>query len=78
MSDYQGQGEALVGWLDAFWEDKGTTAPSVFRGYSNAVVPLIRIKTFTYTSNDTLKLSMEVANNYKTDVQKNCYGRSLT
>jgi beta-galactosidase len=70
MNDYQGQGEALIGWLDCFWEDKGTTSPEVFRGYSNAVVPLIRTNSFTYTINDTLKLGMEVANNFKTDLQK--------
>lgn len=70
MADYQGQGEALIGWLDCFWDDKGTTSPTDFKGYSNAVVPLIRTNSFTYTLNDTLKLSMEVANNYKAALNK--------
>ncbi len=70
LTDYQGQGEALIGWLDCFWEDKGTTSPEVFKGYSNAVVPLIRTSTFTYTDKDTLIVSLEVANNYKAALQK--------
>ncbi|QIL40293.1 glycoside hydrolase family 2 [Pedobacter sp. HDW13] len=68
MQDYQGQGEALIGWLDAFWDDKGITDPKVFRQHSNAVVPLIRINSFTFTQSDTIKLSMEVANYFKNDV----------
>lgn len=68
LTDYQGQGEALIGWLDCFWDDKGTTTTEEFKGYSNAVVPLIRTGNFTYTNADTLKLSMEVANYYKSDL----------
>ncbi len=68
MQDYQGQGEALIGWLDAFWEDKGIADPKVFRQHSNAVVPLIRINSFTFTQSDTIKLSMEVANYFKQDI----------
>lgn len=70
MQDYQGQGEALIGWLDCFWDDKATTSAKNFRGYSNAVVPLIRTANFTYTLRDTLKLTMELANHYKADIQK--------
>ncbi len=62
MADYQGQGEALVGWLDCFWDDKGITTPKRFRQHSNAIVPLIRTKSFTYTSQDTIKLGMALAN----------------
>lgn len=70
MQDYQGQGEALIGWLDCFWDSKGTTNASLFKGYSNAVVPLIRIKSLTYTHKDTLILKMELANNYTADLHK--------
>ncbi|HRO45740.1 sugar-binding domain-containing protein [Agriterribacter sp.] len=70
MQDYQGQGEALVGWLDAFWDDKKITTPEQFREHSNAVVPLIRTKSFTYTNNDTIALSIELANYYKTALRQ--------
>ncbi|WP_346237044.1 glycoside hydrolase family 2 TIM barrel-domain containing protein [Niabella insulamsoli] len=70
MTDYQGQGEALIGWLDCFWDDKGTTPPGVFKSYSNAVVPLIRTSSFTYTLDDTLKLNMELANYSQSDLHQ--------
>ncbi|WP_423735844.1 glycoside hydrolase family 2 TIM barrel-domain containing protein [Chitinophaga caseinilytica] len=68
LQDYQGQGEALIGWLDCFWDDKGITSAKDFRGYSNAVVPLVRTPTFTYTHADTLRMGMEVANFFKSDL----------
>ena len=46
MQDYQGQGEALVGWLDVFYDEKGATSPKYFKQYNNAVVPLARFKKF--------------------------------
>lgn len=70
MQDYQGQGEALVGWLDAQWQDKNTTAANVFRGYSNAVVPLIRTSNFTYTHSDTFRVGIEVSNYYHANIHK--------
>ena len=70
MQDYQGQGEALVGWLDAFWDDKKITTPKQFREHSNAVVPLIRTKSFTYAYTDTIALSIELANYYKSALQQ--------
>ncbi|MFA7493614.1 MAG: sugar-binding domain-containing protein, partial [Proteiniphilum sp.] len=30
MTDYSGQGEALVGWLDSFWDSKGIVTPGKF------------------------------------------------
>jgi len=62
MQDYQGQGEALVGWLDVFYDDKGTTSPEYFKQYNNAVVPLARFKKFTWESKDTFNASVELAN----------------
>ncbi|WP_316748807.1 sugar-binding domain-containing protein [Pedobacter gandavensis] len=62
MQDYQGQGEALVGWLDAFYEDKGTTDTSYFKQYNNEVVPLARIKKFVWENTETFTTDLEVAN----------------
>lgn len=62
MQDYQGQGEALVGWLDAFYEDKGTTDTSYFKQYNNEVVPLARIKKFVWENTETFTAALEVAN----------------
>lgn len=62
MQDYQGQGEALVGWLDVFYEDKGGTSPEYFRQYNNAVVPLARFQKFAWESKETFHATLELAN----------------
>ncbi|WGQ11336.1 glycoside hydrolase family 2 TIM barrel-domain containing protein [Pedobacter gandavensis] len=62
MQDYQGQGEALVGWLDAFYDDKGTTDTTYFKQYNNEVVPLARIKKFVWENTETFSAGLEVAN----------------
>jgi beta-galactosidase len=62
MADYQGQGEALVGWLDCFWDAKGNTMPESFRRYCNAVVPLARFKKFVWETNETFEARLQVAN----------------
>lgn len=62
MADYQGQGEALVGWLDCFWDSKGITTPESFRKYCNAVVPLARFKKFVYKTDETFEAILQVAN----------------
>lgn len=70
MTDYQGQGEALVGWLDSFWDEKGITTATAFRQHCNAVVPLIRTSSFTYTTNDTIKIGLSLANYADDDIRQ--------
>ena len=53
MQDYQGQGEALIGWLDAFWDSKGITTPEKFREHFNTGVPLLRFEKFVWTNDET-------------------------
>ena len=62
MADYQGQGEALVGWLDCFWDAKGNTTPESFRRYCNTVVPLARFKKFVWETGETFDAKLQVAN----------------
>ncbi|ALL05488.1 hypothetical protein AQ505_08280 [Pedobacter sp. PACM 27299] len=62
MQDYQGQGEALVGWLDAFYDDKGTTDTTYFKQYNNEVVTLARIKKFVWENTETFSAGLEIAN----------------
>jgi hypothetical protein len=61
LHDYLGQGGALMGLLDAFWESKGYVEPAEFRQYSHATVPLARLKDRVFTTADTLKADVEVA-----------------
>jgi beta-galactosidase len=61
LHDYLGQGGALMGLVDAFWEPKSYVGPAEFREFNNATVPLARLKDRVYTTADTLKADVEVA-----------------
>jgi len=52
MQDFSGQGEALIGWLDSFYESKGTTDPLVFRTYCAPTVPLLKLPAYIFKSTD--------------------------
>lgn len=60
LHDYLGQGTALVGVLDAFWEAKGYVTPAEFRRFSGATVPLARLTSRTFTTADTLTADTEL------------------
>ena len=62
LHDFPGQGTALVGILDAFWESKGLITPEEFRRFCSPVVPLARFEKATYMNNETLDVQFEVAN----------------
>lgn len=60
LHDYLGQGTALIGLLDAFWESKGYVTPEEFRRFSGPTVPLARLARRTFTSADTLTAETEL------------------
>ena len=62
LHDYTGQGTALVGVLDPFWESKGYATPDAFTKFCGPVVPLARLKQRLFTTMDRLNASVEVAN----------------
>jgi hypothetical protein len=62
LNDYPGQGTALVGVLNAFWDEKGYITAKQFTRFCNATVPLIRTGKFVYRNNDTLKAAVELFN----------------
>lgn len=61
LSDFPGQGTALVGVLDVFWEQKGYVSPDEFRRFCNTTVPLVRLPRLIYTNNEELVADVEVA-----------------
>lgn len=61
LHDYLGQGGALIGMLDAFWEEKGYVTAEQFSRFNNATVPLIRLKDRVFTTDQSLTASAEVA-----------------
>ena len=61
LSDFPGQGTALVGVLDAFWEEKGYISPDEYRRFCNSTVPLVRLPKLIYTNDEKVKGSVEIA-----------------
>ncbi len=61
LHDYLGQGGALIGMLDAFWEEKGYVTAEEFRRFNNTTVPLVRLKDRIFTTDKTLTATGEVA-----------------
>lgn len=60
LQDFPGQGTALVGVINAFWESKGYITPERFRRFSGATVPLTRIPKFVYTNNENFETAVEL------------------
>ncbi|MCK5775517.1 MAG: glycoside hydrolase family 2 [Bacteroidales bacterium] len=61
MQDYQGQGEALIGWLDAFWDSKGIISPEKFREHFDETVPLLRFGKFVWTNDEVFKANIQLS-----------------
>ena len=68
LQDYPGQGTALVGILNSFMESKGLIAPETWLQFCNAVVPLARMESYTWTSDQTFTAKIEVAQYGPTDL----------
>lgn len=61
LHDFPGQGTALVGVLDPFWDDKGYVTGEEYSTFCNGTVPLVRFPKMVWLSNETLEAPMEVA-----------------
>ncbi|MEE4115871.1 MAG: glycoside hydrolase family 2 TIM barrel-domain containing protein [Marinilabiliaceae bacterium] len=72
MQDYQGQGEALIGWLDAHWESKGISVPGKFREHYNTTVPLLRIKKFVWSNNEDFRAGVQVSHHGPAPIEAEC------
>ena len=61
LHDFPGQGTALVGVLDAFWEEKGYISPEEYSRFCNETVPLARFEKRIFNSNETISVEIDVA-----------------
>lgn len=66
IRDFSGQGTALVGVLNAFWEPKGFITAEDWRMFCSEVVPLLWFDKAVYSTNETFEAYVGVAN-YKDD-----------
>ena len=60
--DYPGQGTAIVGWLDAFWDSKGLITPSQFRQFCGPSVLLMQMHRRVFSSGEVFEGFAEIAN----------------
>ncbi|MCY1721129.1 hypothetical protein OU798_12295 [Prolixibacteraceae bacterium Z1-6] len=68
MQDYQGQGEALIGWLDCFWESKGITTPEKFRQHFSETVPLLLFEKFVWENNEVFRAEVQLSHHSVEDL----------
>lgn len=61
LHDFPGQGTALVGVLDAFWEPKGYVTPEAFRRFCNSTVLLARMQRRVFTPSQPFHAALEIA-----------------
>ncbi|MFZ2642492.1 MAG: sugar-binding domain-containing protein [Verrucomicrobiia bacterium] len=61
LHDFPGQGTALVGVLDPFWESKGYVTPQEYSRFCNATVPLARLSKRVFTTDEKLEANIEAA-----------------
>ena len=61
LHDFPGQGTALVGVLDPFWESKGYVTAEEYSRFCGPTVPLARLLKRAWTTDETLTAEVEVA-----------------
>jgi hypothetical protein len=61
LHDFPGQGTALVGVLNPFWDEKGYISPKQYSRFCNATVPLVRLSKMIFHAGENLKAEVEIA-----------------
>ncbi len=62
LHDFPGQGTALVGLLNAFWESKGVISGEEFREFCSPVVPLLKFPKAVYMNDESFEAELELCN----------------
>lgn len=61
LHDYTGQGTALVGVLDPFWEPKSYVNAREWRRFCSSTVLLTRLSKRVFTNDETIEIPVEIA-----------------
>lgn len=61
LHDFPGQGTALVGVLDPFWDSKGYVEGKEYSTFCNNTVPLLRLPKMVWLNNETFRAPIEFA-----------------
>jgi hypothetical protein len=68
IQDFPGQGTALVGILNALMQSKGLITPEAWRQFCCETVPLLRMKKYTWTTDETFIGRVQVAHYGPADI----------
>lgn len=61
LHDFPGQGTALVGVLDPFWEQKGYITAEEYSRFCSETVPLARMSKRVYSTDESFEAAIEIA-----------------
>jgi hypothetical protein len=61
LQDFPGQGTALVGVVDAFWDEKPYVTPAQFREFCAPIVPLVRAGRFCLSAGEPFLALVQLA-----------------
>lgn len=61
LHDFPGQGTALVGVLDPFWDSKPYVSPAEYRRFCGPIVPLARLPRRIFTSGELLTVQVDLS-----------------
>jgi len=59
--DFTGEGCAIIGWLDAFWDSKGLITPEEFSRFCGPSVCLLRMPKRVYTNDEEFNGLAEIS-----------------
>lgn len=69
LQDFPGQGSAIIGVLDAFWEEKGYVSAKEYSRFCNQTVPLAEIPKFVYQNDESFNATVELFHSGKAPLQ---------
>lgn len=78
IQDFPGQGTALVGLIDAFWDSKGVISGEEFSSFNAPVIPLADFPKAIYTSHEPFSADIKVANYGDSDLKGKTLEWTLT
>ena len=75
LHDFPGQGTALVGVLDAFWDEKGYITPAEYHRFCGPTVPLLRVAKRVWSADEPFEGVAEIAHFGSQPLDRRCVWR---
>ena len=69
LNDFPGQGTALIGMLNVFWQEKGYITKTEIHHFCNETVPLAELPKFVFTTNERFTANLLVAHFGENDLE---------